>query len=170
MGRTEILELLENAHARFDETNFDRWNGGTSTWTLRLEDPIAIYAAVQSRLAVIEKEIGEKLAYVEQLHPNDLVGDVTITPLAPEPGDFMTTARNTAIDFGGRHWANQSHGPRGPRAQKQTDSTKDGRLPATLQIFAGFPMGKETPPSKAVFTGTDRDVGINAARPQRCKF
>jgi hypothetical protein len=81
--RGELLELIENAHAHFDETNFDNWNGGTYTWALRLEVPVPLYASVESRLAAIEKEIGAKLSYIERLHPNDQVGEVTVTPITP---------------------------------------------------------------------------------------
>lgn len=83
LGRAEIRELLESAHAWFDKTEFDNWNGGTYTWALRLELPVPIFAALEPRLTVIEKEIGERLSYIERLHPNDRVGEVTITPIAP---------------------------------------------------------------------------------------
>ena len=82
-GGNEILELLESSHARFDETNYDNWNGGTYTWALRLEVPVSIYAAIETRLPVIEKEIGTKLSYLDRLYPNDQIGAVTITPIAP---------------------------------------------------------------------------------------
>jgi hypothetical protein len=82
-GRAEILELLENAHAHFDEINYDNWNGGTYIWALRLEVPVPIFAALEPRLAAIEKEIAGKLSYFERLYPNDQVGEVTITPITP---------------------------------------------------------------------------------------
>jgi len=82
-GRSEILELIESAHAHFDETNYDNWNGGTYTWALRLEIPVPLYATLDPRLASIEKEITTKLGYIERLYPNDHVGEVTITPIAP---------------------------------------------------------------------------------------
>ena len=82
-GRGEILELLENAHARFDEINYDNWNGGTSTWALRLEVPVPLYAAVEPRLTTVEKEILVKLRYLDRLYPNDPVGEVTVTPINP---------------------------------------------------------------------------------------
>lgn len=82
-GRTAILEVLENAHAHFDETDFDNWNGGTYTWALRLEVPVTVFAAIEPRLSEVEKEIGDKLGYITRLHPNDHVGEVSITPVAP---------------------------------------------------------------------------------------
>jgi hypothetical protein len=87
-SRGEILELLENAHARFDEINYDNWNGGTSTWALRLEVPVPLYAAVEPRLTTVEKEVLSKLSYLDRLHPNDPVGEVTVTPITPGTSAF----------------------------------------------------------------------------------
>jgi hypothetical protein len=78
--QTEIVGLLENAHARFDESEYDNWNGGTYTWTLRLEVPVHIFAAVEPRLGDIEQQIGTKLAYLDRQYTNDHFGDVTISP------------------------------------------------------------------------------------------
>ena len=87
-GRGEILELLENANARFDSINYDNWNGGTYTWALRLEVPVSLYAAVEPRLATVEKEILAKLSYLDRLHSNDAIGEVTVTPIAPGSSTF----------------------------------------------------------------------------------
>ena len=81
--QTEVVEILESAHAFFDETEYDNWNGGTYTWALRLEVPVGVFASVESRLANIEKEIGAKLAYFDRQYPNDHLGEVTVTPIAP---------------------------------------------------------------------------------------
>ena len=79
--RLELVELLENAHAHFDVTNYDNWNGGTTTWALRLEVPVALFASAQSRLSEIEKELGQKLDFLDRLNPNDPLGEVSLTPL-----------------------------------------------------------------------------------------
>lgn len=79
--RTELVELLENAHAYFDPTDYDNWNGGTTTWALRLEVPTFLYASVHSRLSEVEKELEERLSFLDRLYPNDPLGAVTITPL-----------------------------------------------------------------------------------------
>src|SRR3990172_3507425 len=83
-GKTEIIELLENAHAHFDQTEYDNWNGGTYTWALRLEVPVPIFACAESRLSTIEQEISAKLAYFDRQYPNDNLGEVTITPISEE--------------------------------------------------------------------------------------
>ena len=81
--RTEIVEILESAHAWFDNTGYDNWNGGTFTWALRLDVPVPIFSSVETRLSKIEKEIGEKLSYFTRLYPNDHLSEVTISPATP---------------------------------------------------------------------------------------
>ena len=81
--RTEVVELLENAHAWFDNTEYDNWNGGTYTWALRLEVPVPIFASIESQLSKIEKEITEKLGYFSRQYPNDHLAETTIAPITP---------------------------------------------------------------------------------------
>jgi hypothetical protein len=82
-GRSEIVDVVTNANAYFDEINYDNWNGGTSTWALRLEVSLPIFASAEPRLAQLEKEILGKLDYLDRLHPNDPIAEVSITPAAP---------------------------------------------------------------------------------------
>ena len=82
-SRSEVRELLENAHGRFDEINYDNWNGGTTTWALRLEVAVPLFAALEPRLKIVEEEILSKLSYLNRRHPNDPVGEVTLTPIDP---------------------------------------------------------------------------------------
>jgi TIR domain-containing protein len=81
--RGEIVELLESAHAWFDNTEYDNWNGGTYTWALRLEVSVPVFASVEPRLSKIEKEIGEKLSYFGRSYPNDHLSEVTVSPISP---------------------------------------------------------------------------------------
>jgi hypothetical protein len=82
-GQNELVQLLESSSAHFDAINYDNWNGGTTTWALRLETPVPVFASVEPRLSTIEKEMGKKLLYFDRLHPNDPIGEVTISPIAP---------------------------------------------------------------------------------------
>src|SRR5712671_5495799 len=82
-GQNELVQLLENSSAYFDAINFDNWNGGTTTWALRLEAPVPVWASVEPRLPTIEKDFLKKLSYFDRLHPNDPIGEVTISPIAP---------------------------------------------------------------------------------------
>ncbi len=81
--RNEVVEMLESAHAWFDNTEYDNWNGGTYTWALRLEVPVPVFASIEPRLQKIEKELVEKLAYFSRLYPNDHLGEATVSPITP---------------------------------------------------------------------------------------
>ena len=81
-GQSEVAEVLQRASAHIEQTSFDNWNGGTYTWALRLEIPVALFAAIEPRLADIEKEIGAKLTYLDRAYPNDHLNDTTISPIA----------------------------------------------------------------------------------------
>ena len=50
---------------------------GHCAWKFRF------FAALGSSMSAIEMEIGAKLGYIERLYPNDRVGEVTVTPIAP---------------------------------------------------------------------------------------
>jgi len=82
-GETELAELLEGAHARFDEIGYDNWNGGTYDWALRLEVPVTVFANIEPRLPKVEGMIVSKLAHFDRQYSNDNLGTVTITPVAP---------------------------------------------------------------------------------------
>lgn len=81
-GRPEVVELLDSAHARFDEIGYDNWNGGTYTWALCLDVPVPIFASLETRLSEIEREIGVKLAPIERNYPNNPIEEVRITPVS----------------------------------------------------------------------------------------
>jgi len=100
-GQNELVQLLESSSASFDAVNFDNWNGGTTTWALRLQVPVPVFATVEQRLSAIEKEIAKKLSYFDRLLPNDPIGEVTISPLAP--GDKAVGQRFVPSDIEVRH-------------------------------------------------------------------
>jgi hypothetical protein len=94
-NRSELVGLLEQSHAHFVEIDYDNWNGGTRTWALRLEVPTVLYAAVQERRDRIEKELAEKLNYLDRQYPNDPLGEVTISPRSSDEmplGQMMSPA------------------------------------------------------------------------------
>jgi len=79
--RSEIVEVLESANAHFDGVGYDNWNGGTYSWALRLEVPIGIFASIEPQLASIEKDIKDKLSYLNRLYPSDHLSEVTVSPI-----------------------------------------------------------------------------------------
>jgi len=82
-GRTGTVELLERAHAWFDNVDYDNWNGGTYSWAFRLEVPVSVFASIEPHLPDVEKEILTKLAYCGRLFPNDPITAVTVSPFSP---------------------------------------------------------------------------------------
>jgi hypothetical protein len=79
--RSDIIELLESANARIEEINYDNWNGGTYTYTLMLDVPVFIFAAVETKLAEIESSIASKLSIISRDLSNEHLDSVTIVPL-----------------------------------------------------------------------------------------
>ncbi len=80
-GQSDIVEVLESASARIEETNYDNWNGGTYTYTLMLDIPVSVFSSVESKLEDIEKGISSKLSIICRNLGNDYLDSVTITPL-----------------------------------------------------------------------------------------
>ena len=103
-GRTEVVDLLISAHAYFDLTDSDNWNGGTYTWALRLEVPLIVFASIEPRLSRIEKEIIAKLAHFTRQYANEHFGEVTILPITA--GAVPLGQRMATSDAEVRHlWA-----------------------------------------------------------------
>jgi hypothetical protein len=95
-GQPDIVEILESASARFELTDQDNWNGGTYTYALMLDIPVALFASAESKLQEVEKGIHSKLTTICRDLSNDHIGSVTITPLTskstsigprPKPAD-----------------------------------------------------------------------------------
>jgi len=80
-GQSGIVELLESASARIEQTDYDNWNGGTYNYALMLDVPVPVFASVEPKLQETEKLISSKLALVCRNLGNDHLDSVTITPL-----------------------------------------------------------------------------------------
>lgn len=78
--KPELVRLLESSHSYFAEMNYDNWNGGTTTWALRLEVPTSEFASVQPRIAEIETQLLQRLEYLDRIFPNDPISEVSVTP------------------------------------------------------------------------------------------
>lgn len=103
-GESNILELLENAHAYFEAIYYDNLNGGTTTWALRLEVPVDLFAVAFEELSNIESKLAERLKYLDRIYANDPIGEVTITPASSN--DLALGQRMTPSDVEVRRlWA-----------------------------------------------------------------
>lgn len=91
----DIVELLETASARIDQTDYDNWNGGTYTYTLKLDVPVPIFAKVEPKLEALEKSIAAKLAVICRDLGNDHLETATITPLTSKSTTVGPKAKPT---------------------------------------------------------------------------
>ncbi len=97
-GDGEIVEVLESASARFELTDYDNWNGGTSTYGLMLEIPVTLFAGVEAKLEALEKGICSKLQTLCRDLTHDHVGSVTITPVASKSASIGPVPRPPEAD------------------------------------------------------------------------
>lgn len=84
--KSEIADVLEVAAKTLEAVDYDNWNGGTWTWALRLDIPVALFARIEPRLDQIEEEIKAKLKYIDRPYPNDSLSYLTINPVAKVDG------------------------------------------------------------------------------------
>lgn len=79
-GQTDLVELLESATARIEETSCDNWNGGTYTYALLLDVPVRVFATLEPKLPDFEASIVPKLKIISRNFTNDHLDSVSITP------------------------------------------------------------------------------------------
>ena len=79
-NKSELVVILENAHPRFEEIEYDNWNGGTYTYRLRLDLPVPIFAEYQPNIESLEKELLSRITSIDRRHSNDSIGELMITP------------------------------------------------------------------------------------------
>lgn len=97
-GQPEIVELLESANARIEQTDDDNYNGGTYTYILQLDIPVPVFAGVEPRLQEIEKAISSKLVLISQNMSNIYLNCVTIAPLTSKSTSVGPKAKPTSAD------------------------------------------------------------------------
>jgi hypothetical protein len=76
---TEAANLLRRAEARVEETGYDNWNGGTTTYTVYLSIDASSYALLGKRLESLENQLNERLKAVLKQRTEDWYS-VSITP------------------------------------------------------------------------------------------
>ena len=105
-GKHELGELLENAVAYIEQTDYDNWNGGSYSWALRLEVPVASFAKIESRLKEIETEIANKIGVFDRVYPRDHLNEVTILPISTATAALGKKATPSTLDVA-RIWGAQ---------------------------------------------------------------
>ena len=77
----QVCNVLDNAKARIEQTDYDNWNGGTDIFTLFLDLPINVFAPIEPELLKFENVIAGKLPSVLRNMGNTILRDVTIRPI-----------------------------------------------------------------------------------------
>lgn len=103
-GMTDAAEILRTSTARFEETGYDNWDGGTTIWTIYLLLDPSIYARLGTKREALEEQIDNRLKPILEQYTSDWYG-VTIAPkVDPRPewrnakGDVSRTTRQNIID------------------------------------------------------------------------
>ena len=82
--RPNIVELLANANAHIEETGYNNWDGGITSYTLMLDIPVSIFAANEAKIAEIETDLGAKLTALSRGSPGRQLTAATIIPLTSQ--------------------------------------------------------------------------------------
>ena len=89
-GATEEAHVLEQAKAQLIETGYDSWSGGTDFFTLVLETPISVYAAVERSRETLEKTILKRAKDLTRTEAGVAITEVVIRPALVEPEAELT--------------------------------------------------------------------------------
>lgn len=97
--KLETINLLENSEARIEETDYDRWDGGTFYFTLFLDVPLKLFAHLESRILLFEESIARKLSSVLRDTGNHRLNRVVIAPILAKPNVNKSTSKPTIDDI-----------------------------------------------------------------------
>ncbi len=76
----EAATLLRRCRARFEETGYDNWNGGTYTFTLYVQVSPETFVLLEKRVKVLQEQISQALAAAVKQMSSDCFA-VEIAPL-----------------------------------------------------------------------------------------
>lgn len=112
-GMVDAAEVLRSARPRIEETGYDNWNGGTTSWTVYLQIEPTAYARVGPKREGLEEQITKRLAPVFAQFSTDWYSAViapTVEPRADwrlSAGDVPRETRQDIADVlrtGGSSW------------------------------------------------------------------
>lgn len=79
-GAAREVAVLTYSAPELVETNYDNWNGGTTTYSLYLHVPLSLYPQLQDGMGLIEQAICDKAQVFLDQFPNDHLTQVKIVP------------------------------------------------------------------------------------------
>jgi len=86
---TQLLDLLQNAHTKIEQTDYDGWNGGTHIYTIYLTIDIRTFVGIKDNLEDIENRIVDKLRLVTRHRDNEFISRVSIVPKTQSVGNEL---------------------------------------------------------------------------------
>lgn len=91
-GARREVAVLTDADPELVVTNYDNWNGGTTSYALRLHISLNLYLALQDEIGLIEQAICDKAQIFLDQFPNDDLEQVKIVPAAIEDPQWRENA------------------------------------------------------------------------------
>jgi TIR domain len=80
-GNANVVEILETADGRIEETEYDNWNGGTYYYSLLLEIPLKLYARIEDSVGKVEKIILAKIQTAFKNTGSRQISQVVVSPV-----------------------------------------------------------------------------------------
>lgn len=81
-----VVEILENAASRIEQTDWDNWNGGIDIYTLFLELPVKQFAPLEGQVEIMEKAIAAKFPTIIRAPSNQVLRHAVIAPSLVDAG------------------------------------------------------------------------------------
>jgi TIR domain len=75
-----VGQILEEGSPELTQSEYDKWNGGTTYYTLSVNVPVATYAAIESQLEDVEKKLLERVKHLQRANTHDFISNVVIQP------------------------------------------------------------------------------------------
>lgn len=97
-NKLETVNLLENAEASIEETEYDNWDGGTYYFKLSLRIPLKLFAGLESRVDQFEEAIAKKITTILRDTGNHHLSRVEIAPILANPATSKSAPKPTADD------------------------------------------------------------------------
>jgi hypothetical protein len=76
----EAAKLLAVASTTIEYEDYDNWDGGTHSWSLRLFFSIEVFAGIESKVVTLEKRILEKAQSLLRGYTSHFLGRVILAP------------------------------------------------------------------------------------------
>lgn len=91
-GAAKEVAVLTYSAPELVETNYDNWNGGTTSYSLYLHVPLSLYPQLQDGMGLIEQAICDKAQVFLDQFPNDHLTQVKIVPAVVEDPQWRDKA------------------------------------------------------------------------------